>query len=217
MIKKTTAMIAIILGIILFTAGSVYAAYNLHSTTTIEDNDLDSEYIVISSTVHKDFLDEVSFDTTVTADPVTGDESVAYVLNASEDIWNTATNGYGADGTKDACLISNATTINVKQTNVEGYYTLAVTVTDFIPIQGLTYTMKVGTSHCTFGQYVAEQWTFYDLTFGDNYEVALYVSGTPTEDPGATVGFTNYDNSDPEHVVTGSVFTFTATAPNGSP
>lgn len=197
--------------LVLATAGSVIASYNLHSSTTVEDNDIDSEFIVISTSTHSDLLDEVSFDTTVATD-----DTVSYSLNANQDIWDDGADTYGTDGVNDACLISNALTVNVAQTNVSGYYNLDVTVTGFTPIAGLTYTMKVGTQYCTYGQTVAGHWNFADLNFGQDYAVALYVSGTPTENPGSTVGFTNYD-PDATPAVAGSIFTFLATAPNGAP
>lgn len=214
--KKIMFAVGLVLFVILFTAGSVVASYYLHSSTTIEDNDIDSEFIVISSSTYTDFLDEVSFDTTVTTDPL-DNVIVTYTLNANVDIYNNeSTHAYGTDGVNDACLISNALTINVAQTNVTEGYDLTVTVSDFDPIAGLTYIMKVGTAYCTYGQSVANQWTFSGLSFGTNYDVALYVYGTPSVSPGSMIGFTNYD-PDLQNPVVGSIFTFLATAPNGAP
>lgn len=215
MIKRTTLIVTAVIGLLLLAAGGVAAAYYLSSTMNVDQNTIDSEYIVISSTDYSDFLNEVSFDTTISVDPL-DNVTITYDLNADTDIWDAYGNTYGVDGTADACLISNAMSINVAQTNTTGGYDLEITVSAFSPIAGLTYTMKVGTQYCTYGQTTPDTWTFHDLTFGTDYAVALYVSGTPSETPGSTVGFTNYDPNVTPKVI-GSVFTFTATAPNGAP
>ena len=64
MIKKTTAIVALILFVILFTAGSVAAGLALSSTTNVDENSVDDQYIVISSTEYTDILDAVKYDTT---------------------------------------------------------------------------------------------------------------------------------------------------------
>ena len=227
MIKRTTLIVTAVIGLLLLAAGGVAAAYYLHSTTTVEQNDIDSEYIVISSSRYIDFLNEVSFDTTVSYDPSTQTSSTVYDLNENADIWNTTGNTYGPDLDNDSCLISNALTINVGQTNATGLYNLEITVSDFNPISGLTYVMTITSTQGTqYSEYLdanhPNKWVFYDLTFGLDHSVALYVMGTPTENPGATVGFTNYDpdardNNNQPAPVTGSIFTFLATAPNGAP
>lgn len=227
--KVSFGVIAVILALVL-TAGTVTAAYFLHSTTTVEDNDIDSEFIVIGLSTYTDLLDEVSFDTTVTYNQATQTSTTAYDLNENADIWNPTANNnngdYGTDGVNDACLISNPLTINVAQTNTDNLYYLDVTVSDFIPIAGLSYIMTVTSTQGTlYSDYLdnnhPNMWRFLDLQCGLDYAVALYVMGTPTENPGATVGFTNADpdardaNNQPAPIA-GSIFTFLAVAPNGA-
>lgn len=217
MIKKTTAIVAVVLFVILFTAGSVAAVYLIKSETNVDHNDIDDQYIYISfsapdTSEYSDLLSTVSFDT------VNSGGTASYVLHCDEDWFDT-------DGINDVAKISTTHTMRVDSTNGGNTFSLDVTVTDFTPVAGLTYYLKVGS------QYVAGSvashntgindtatgfgWTLDGLACDTDLTVDLYVGGTPTEDPGATVGFTNYDNSDPQHVVTGSVFTFVAYATVG--
>ena len=203
MIKKTTAIVAVVLFVILFTAGSVTAAYLMKSQTDVTDNTLENQYIVISATDTTDFLNEATFDTVVTG-PV-GSQSIEYNLHKDSDLDNVAGN--------DAAKISNDLTINVTPTNVTGTYNLFVSVSDFTPIGVLDYKMKVGGMIETYGATTDGRtgWLFTGLTLGANYTVELFVGDNApvTTNPGATLGFTNYQ--DAQHP--GSIFTFVAEIP----
>lgn len=194
MIKKTTAIVAVVLFVILFTAGSVAAGLALSSTTNVDENDVDDQYIVISSTKYTDILDAVKYDTT------NNGGTVSYALHYDYD----STGG----STLDSVKISKDFSIRVDQTNIEeDTFDLTVTVTEFTAIPGLTYTLKVGDSAINFTGGSA---TFTGLAYGHNLDVVLYVSGVltnPTVATGlATAGFTNYVANTED----GSVFTFTA-------
>lgn len=194
MYKKTTTIVAVVLFVILFTAGSVAAGLALSSTTNVDENDVDDQYIVISSTEYTDILDAVKYDTT------NNGGTVSYALHYDYD----STGG----STPDSVKISKDFNIRVDKTNVtEGTFDLTVTVTKFTAIAGLTYTLKVGDSAANFTGGSA---TFTGLAYDTNLAVVLYVSGdltNPTVATGlATAGFTNYV----ENTEDGSVFTFTA-------
>lgn len=194
MIKKTTAIVAVVLFVILFTAGSVAAGLALSSTTNVDENDVDDQYIVISSTEYTDILDAVKYDTT------NDGGTVSYALHYDYD---------SSEGsTPDSVKISKDFSIRVDQTNIEeATFDLTVTVTKFTAIAGLTYTLKVGNATANFTGGSA---TFTGLAYDTNLDVVLYVSGVltnPTVATGlATAGFTNYV----ENTEVGSVFTFTA-------
>lgn len=194
MIKKTTAIVAVVLFVILFTAGSVAAGLALSSTTNVDENDVKDQYIVISSTEYTDILDAVKYDTT------NNGGTVSYALHYDYD----STGG----STPDSVKISKDFNIRVDQTNVEeATFDLTVTVTKFTAIAGLTYTLKVGDSTANFTSGSA---TFTGLAYDTNLAVVLYVSGVLTNPTDAThldtVGFTNYV----ENTEDGSVFTLTA-------
>lgn len=194
MIKKTTAIVAVVLFVILFTAGTVAAGLALFSTTHIDENDVDDQYIVISSTDYTDILDAVKYDTT------NDGGTISYALHYDYD----STGG----STPDSVKISKDFDIRVDKTNVdEATFDLTVAVTKFTAIAGLTYTLKVGNSTANFTSGSA---TFTGLAYDTNLAVVLYVSGdltNPTVATGlATAGFTNYV----ENTEVGSVFTFTA-------
>lgn len=208
MIKKTTTIVAVVLFVILFTAGTVAAGLALRSTTTVDENDMDNEYIVLTSTTgYKDFLGTAAFDTT------NNGGVLSYTLRLDTDFLN--------DGIKDASLVSEKFTMNVEHSaGEEGLYNLEITVDEFIPIGGLEYIFTAGPSTNEFqimdttysavsGESKTYTWTLENLSYDVDYIIALYVSGTPTETPGATLGFTNYDGS-ASPAVTGSVFTFSA-------
>lgn len=194
MYKKTTAIVALLLFVILFTAGTVAAGLALSSTTHVDQNDVDDQYIVISSTEYTDILDAVKYDTT------NDGGTISYALHYDYD----STGG----STPDSVKISKDFNIRVDKTNVtEGTFDLTVTVTKFTAIAGLTYTLKVGNSTANFTSGSA---TFTGLAYDTNLAVVLYVSGdltNPTVATGlATAGFTNYV----ENTEDGSVFTLTA-------
>lgn len=190
MIKKTTFGVVLVLLIVLATASAVAGAFILQSQTTIHDNDMDSRYIVISSNDYTDFLTSADFNTTNV------DDTISYEL-----ILDSAING---SATNNASHISETFTITVAKTdNIEGTtFDLNVAVSDFSPIAGLTYTMKVGTAYATY----SSGWAFTGLALDTPLTVDLYISGTPTADPGESVGFANHTLTED-----GSIFTFTAT------
>ena len=201
MMKQATFGAVIIALILLATAGAVGYALSIQSQTTFDENEMDGEYIYITSTDYTDFLGTVSFDT------VNDHGTASYVIHS-----DTA---YGA-------LASEEFTINVARSSdkVGNLYDLEVTVTEFIPVTGLTYTVTAGTDTNKFlfvdstyenisGQPTTYKWTLTNLYYGENYIFALYVDGTPSVDPGATLGFTNVDSTANPAVV-GSVFTLTA-------
>ena len=123
MIKKTTAIVAVVLFVILFTAGSVTAALALRSTTTVDENDMDNEYIVLTSTTgYKDFLGTAAFDT------INNGGNISYTLRLDTDFLN--------DGIKDASLVSEKFTMNVEHSaGEEGLYNLEITVDEFMAIK----------------------------------------------------------------------------------
>lgn len=200
MIKKTTAIVAVVLFVILFTAGSVTAALALRSTTTVEDNEINDEYITINTFgKYTDFLANAQFDTVVTSGGVT--------YTPHEDgSWA----GYS--------LISKETHVSVASTNVDNdSYNLEVSVDKFVPVAGLTYTLAAiyevnGQTMRTIASITSESesvdgkytWTLTSLNYGDDYSIALYISGEMAS-PNPSVGFTNHEGNEP-----GSVFTFTA-------
>jgi len=195
MIKKTSAIVALILFVILFTAGSVAAGLALSSTTHVDENDVDDQHIVISSTEYTDILDAVKYDT------ANNGGTVSYALHYDYD----STGG----STPDSVRISKENvSIRVDQTNIEeATFDLTVTVTKFTAIAGLSYTLKVGSSAADFTGGSA---TFTGLAYDTDLAVVLYVSGVLSDPTDAThldtVGFTNYV----ENTEGGSVFTFTA-------
>lgn len=194
MYRKSTAIVAVVLFVILFTAGSVAAGLALSSTTNVDENDVKDQYIVISSTEYTDILDAVKYDTS------NNGGTISYALHYDYD----STGG----STPDSVKISKDFTIRVDQTNIEeDTFDLTVTVTKFTAIAGLTYTLKVGNATANFTGGSA---TFTGLAYDTNLDVVLYVSGVltnPTVATGlATAGFTNYV----ENTEDGSVFTLTA-------
>lgn len=208
MIKKTTAIVAVVLFVILFTAGTVTAAYLIKSQTDITDNTLDNEYIVISATDTSDFLGSAKFDTVVNG-PAGNTQTITYKLTTDSTV----------DG-KACAKISNTDVISFTVTptgDVGTSFDLFVTCTLFNPVTGLDYIMTVGSETATYqahndrGQ---SGWLFTGLTF-DTYDVELYVGYTNAQaqsiatNPGATLGFTNYQNAQNP----GSIFTFVAEIP----
>lgn len=202
MIKKTTAIVAVVLFVILFTAGSVAAGLALRSTTTVDENDISNDYITISSSEYHDFLDAVSFDTVVT------DSGTTYNIHS--------------DGSKlsNNVLASKEAVMSVARSNntLGSSYSLNVSVSKFAPTTGLTYTFTVWSidnngkadavvtsddSYTAVGQ--KYEWTLTGLEYGTSYIVALYVSGSVTS-MDSTIGFTNYVAGSED----GSIFTFTA-------
>lgn len=201
MIKKTTAIVALILFVILFTAGSVAAGLAIRSTTTVDENDISNDYITISSSEYHDFLNTVSFDTVVTESGTTynihsaGSKLTNNVLASKEAVMSVARSNEGLGDT----------------------YDLNVSVSKFTPKTGLTYTFTAWSinngeanavvtsddSYTAVGQ--EHEWTLTGLNYGVDYIIALYVSGSVTS-MDSTIGFTNYV----ENTEDGSVFTFTA-------
>ena len=184
---------------ILFTAGTVAGAHLLQSKTDIDQNTIDSKNIVISSTDFDDILTSVDFDT------VNSSGTVTYELRATHDL--------DGDSTNESALITSAFSINVAPTNLDASevtsgFSLIVTVSDFAPVAGLTYTLVVGDQSVAITS--GTTWTFLSaFDYNTDLAVALYVSGTATANPGNGVGFTNYVASP---LTEGSVFTFTATS-----
>lgn len=201
MIKKATFGVVLVLLIVLATAGSVAGAYLLQSHTDIHDNTIDSKNIVITSQDYTDVLTSVNFDT------VNTDGTITYEIRATDDL--------DSDSVNESALISSAFYINVTPTNLDvtemtNGFTLVVTVSDFAPVAGLTYTLVVGDQSVAITS--GATWTFSSaFDYNVNHDVALYVSGTATANPGTAVGFTNYDDT-ANPVVAGSIFTFTATS-----
>ena len=219
MIRRTTAIIGLVLIVILFTAGSVGATLLIKSQTDVDRNTIDDQYLYISFSApttqeYTDLLGTVSFDT------INSGGTASYVLHGEED-WFDGNGNAGTDGTNDVAKISDTHTMRVDSVNGGSSFSLDVTVTDFTPIGGLTYYLKVGTqyvagsitSHFTGVDTTATSygWTLSGLACNTNLTVDIYVGGTPTENPGATVGFTNYDGTT-NPVTVGSVFTFVAYA-----
>lgn len=203
MIKKTTAIVAVVLFVILFTAGSVTAALALRSSTTVEKNDISSEYITLTSSEYTDFLDAVSFDTVVTSSGVT---------------YNIHSDGSKLSG---SVLASKEFVMSVDRSTAAlgSSYDLEVSVSKFSPITGLTYTFTawsidnnrqanevVSNDDVTYTAEGQEyKWTMTGLEYETDYIIALYVGGSVTSmDP--TIGFTNYAAGTED----GSIFTFTA-------
>lgn len=202
MIKKTTAIVAVVLFVILFTAGTVAAALALRSSTTVEENDISSEYITLTSSECTDFLDAVSFDTVVTSSGVT---------------YNIHSDGSKLSG---SVLASKEFVMSVDRSTAAlgSSYDLEVSVSKFSPITGLTYTFTAWSidnngqaNLCVASDdtYTAEgqeyKWTMTGLEYEPDYIIALYVGGSVTSmDP--TIGFTNYVAGTED----GSIFTFTA-------
>lgn len=209
MIKKTTAIVAVVLFVILFTAGSVTAAYLIKSQTDVTDNTLDNEYIVISATDTSDFLGSAKFDTVVDG-PAGNTQTITYKLNTDNTV----------DG-KACAKISNTDAISFTVTptgDVGSSFDLFVTCTLFTPVTGLDYIMTVGSEVATYqahndrGQ---SGWLFTSLALSTEYDVELYVAYTNAQaqsidtNPGATLGFTNYQDAQNP----GSIFTFVAEIP----
>lgn len=192
MMKQATFGAVLIALLLLATAGAVGYALSISSHTTIEKNTIEDSYIVLTSTNYEDILAEVEFTTE----------------NDGGEITYTLVNNYPSNGsTIDSAKITNDFTITVAPTNVEGTFDLAVTISAFNAVPGLTYTMKVGDQPQDITSGSA---TFTGLAYNIAHSVVIYVSGTPTSEPGAYLGFTNY-NGTANPVVAGSVFDFTAT------
>lgn len=192
MIKKTTAIVAVVLFVVLFTAGTVAAGLALSSTTHVDENDIADQHIVITSSTYTDILDAVKYDT------INDGGTVTYALHCDYDS--------DGDDTADAVRLTKAFSVNVAKTNVdETSFDLTVAVSGFAAVAGLTYTLKVGSATADITSGTA---TIIGLAYGTDLAVVLYVSGTLAEPSVAapTVGFTNYV----ENSVVGSVFTFTA-------
>ena len=204
MIKKTTAIVAVVLFVILFTAGSVTAALALRSTTTVDENDISNDYITLTSSDYTDFLDAVSFDT------VNNGGTVSYEIHS--------------DGSKltGSVLASKEFVMSVERSNANlgNTYDLNVSVTKFFPstVLGLTFIFTAWSldnngkadavvasddSYTAVGQ--EHEWTLTGLSYGTEYIIALYVSGS-VDTMDSTIGFTNYVAGSEE----GSIFTFTA-------
>ncbi len=191
--KATVAGVAI--AVLLMLLAGVGYAVTYTATTTNTQNTIDAKYITVvtklgDSEDYTDFLASIDFDTANSGGAIT------YTPHYDSKIGGSATN--------NAALVSTASwKVLVSGNNLSGTYNLAVGVSDFTPVAGLTYTMIIGDKTATY----SSGWAFTGLTIGTTYDVALYVSGPATAAP-STVGFTNY-SADP--AVTGSVFTYTAT------
>ena len=223
--KSTVTLTALLVGILLLaTAGSVGATLLIKSQTSINENTMDDSYLYISFSApdtleYRDLLGTVAFDT------INSGGTASYVLHRDTDL-----NG---DGINDAGKISTTHTMRVASTNGGNTFSLDVTVSDFTPVTGLYYWLKVGTQYVlgsTTAHYTSLSdytetsfgWTIDGLACNTDLTVDLYVSATSdlsdsnpalSANPGATVGFTNYEPavvSPPADAVTGSVFTFVA-------
>ena len=195
--------------------GAVYAYNAVTSSQEIGENDMNDQYILLKSDVNSaiatDVLNEIAFDSTRVTDTtytftvhgttLTFNE-VDYpnAMKVSKDNWTVEVEKH----LPEDAPITYANT-----------YNLVVTATDFTPTAGLTYILKVGTTAVLF---TSNAWTINGLTYDTPYDVELYVAGTistPATEP--VSGFVNYDDSDAEHIVEGTVFTFTATAVEVTP
>lgn len=192
MMKQATFGAVLIALILLATGCAVAYALNISSHTTIEKNTIEDSYIVLTSTDYDDILVDVDVEFTTEND----NDTITYTL-----VNNYASSGSALDSVK----ITKDFTITVAPTNVKGTFDLAVTISAFTAVPGLTYTMKVGTQTEDITSGSA---TFTGLAYGTPHSVVIYVSGILTSAPSATLGFTNY-SADP--AIEGSVFDFTAT------
>ena len=194
MTMTTKAVLGVSILALLFVGVGYALTYN--ASTTVTDNVIEMKYIQVTtkngaSADYTDFLDSVDYNTVNDAGTV-----------KFSPILDTRIDGVAIDGghPADAQLISTADwKVLVEQTGFTGEqtYDLDITVTNFTPVAGLTYTMKVGTQTAT---YSADKWSFTGLTTSSTpLDVKLFVSGTATASS-ETAGFTN--NS--------SVFSFTA-------
>lgn len=166
-----------------------YAFMAVTSEQEIDNNTIVDQYIILT-TNSDDVLSEIAFDT------VNTDSGVVYKIH---------TDGTTID-TNDALKISvDNWNVTVANTNVDSdTYTLNVTVTDFTPVTGLTYVMKINNTNVAY----SGGWSFSGLEYDTAYSVALYVYGTCDT---ASSGFVNYDSTtNPETV--GSVFKFVSVA-----
>lgn len=232
--KSTVTLTALLVGILLLaTAGSVGAVMLLHlqAETDIDQNTVGAENIVITTDVtgYADILDSVQFDTVT--DYQNGATVTLYRAHAGYDLNN--------DGVKESALVTVPFSITVTPTGIsdQGTFDLDITVTDFTPVSGLTYTMVLGAEFdqndsTRMTNYVAMAtqsnsatmykalntlnanpalygWHLTGLPY-DNLSVALFISGDADTNPGTTAGFTNYSTSNP--VADGSIFTFVATS-----
>lgn len=198
--RNTAATGAIIIALLmLLTAGTVAAVILMQSQTDITENTIDNQYITISSNDYTDFLGTATFDT------VNNAGGIRYDLHEDSDIDNVAGN--------ECAKISNTLLIEVAPTNVSGSYDLFVSVTEFTQASGITYILRIGTEIAEYQNgSMGYGWYISGLTLGASYEADLYVketNGPVTDNPGATLGFTNYQSAQ----VPGSVFTFLAYIP----
>lgn len=187
----------IILGVAVIALLFVGVGYALtyNGVTTVTDNAIDTKYIKVTtkngeSPDYTDFLDSVDYNT------VNDSGTIKY-----SPILDVRVDGVTVDGEHpaDAQLISTANwKVAVEETGFanEQTYNLAVTVSNFTPVAGLVYTLKVGTQTATY----SDGWAFTGLTTSSTpLDVKLFISGVATAS-NETAGFVN--NS--------SVFTFTA-------
>jgi len=194
----TATMTKIIVGVtvlaILFAGIGFALTYN--ASTSVTDNTIEAKYIKVTtkngdSADYTDFLDTVDYNT------VNDAGTIKY-----SPINDVRIDGVAVDGEHpaDAQQISTANwKVAVEKTGFasEQTYNMDVTVSNFTPVAGLTYTLKVGTQTAT---YTDSKWSFTGLTTSSSaLDVKLFVSGTATASS-ETAGFTNNT----------SVFTFTA-------
>lgn len=210
--KVLAPLVALLIAVLCIAGvGVAYAYTALTSTQTIGENTTDDQYILLTSDVGSDMavdvLDKVAFNSvrdSVTEDfffTVAGTESVPVngtpinnAMRISVDGWTVKVDKH-IEG-NDADTFANT-------------YDLVVTATDFTPVDGFTYILKVGDTAKVF----SAGWSFDNLAYETTYNVALYMQGTSANATATPVsGFVDYDDSDAEHVVNGTVFTFTATA-----
>lgn len=211
-VRKASTMGAIlVIALLLLTAGTVYAVTQLTSQTTIDQNEIEYQDILISvqtpgsPSVDKfsDFLDDVGFDTVVKQ------------AGTEYNVHPTATRVVDGESVPIA-QISKPTTVTVSKTaSVDSTtYTLTITPTvgKFTELDGISYTMYVAGAPTEYAEYdsVVNAWTFNGLTIGTTYNVVLYVSGslgTLTSAP-TGIGFVSYDAQSEED---GCEFVFLAT------
>ena len=110
-------------------------------------------------------------------------------------------------GNNLACISKPLTLTVHPNDNSQTSATITVTVTDFTPSDGVTYTMVFEKGGVAQSATYNAGWTFNVTINADSdttFNVYLFISGS-INSPGSTFGFTNH-TVDP--AVTGSVFTF---------
>lgn len=207
--RQLTPLLALLIALLCVAGVGIAYAVSIMSTQDVDHNTLDESYILLktdtSGHMAVDVLDELAFNSVRN-----GDDTYTYTVDGDYD-----TNIGGVDYI-DAMRISVADNQSSLWTlRVDNHLsashtnscTLVVTASDFTPTAGLTYILKVGSNEAI---YTNNAWTINSLAYDTDYSVDLYVAGaitTPATEP--VSGFTNY-SANPS--VTGTVFTFTATA-----